>query len=402
MALGTIATIAAIAAAGTSIAGGVYAATRPTPTQPDGASSSREVALAQAGALPTNLQLQQLEQQGGRGSVNMPAHGEVQKVVEVTTGNHVSAGNLAGNALSAIAGGGPGIASATKPTREVVPYVESEWAPGGKYHDQLEDNGQAPWYYQNMPVAAGPEQFDFTGYGTADIEGKKARDQADLEIQLGKKYGVDFATQNRLLAEQADPLGTAARAKEYELMQQEQPVSPLAGQLNDQILAQVKAGRGLDPMSQALMEKSLAEANAARGGGLSAGDVTQSLSTGASGEARAQAAAAKGSQFLASGQTPEDIAFRRGQQQISNLGAFVAGQTPESQFGNISRSGTGATPTNPGQANATMPNNAGTVGNAFSNSAYQANVNQAQQTPSWLTGLSSLLSGIGSLNSATA
>lgn len=399
MALGTIATIALIAAAATSVAGGVYAATRKPPTLPDGASSSREVALAQAVALPTNLQLQQLEQQGGKGSVNMPAHGEVQKVVEVTTGNKADVKNI----LNGVGGfiGSPGSLNPTQRTRELVPYVESEWAPGGKYHDQLESNGQAPWYYQNMPVAAGPQEFDFSGYGTADIEGKKARDQADLELELGKKYGVDFATQNRLLAEQADPLGTAARAKEYEMMQQDQPVSPLSGQLNDQILAQVKAGRGLDPMSQALMERSLAEANATRGGGLSAGDVAGAMSTGASGEARMRAAADKGSQFLASGQTPEDVAFRRGQQKISNLGAFVGGQTPQSQFGNISRAGTGATPVNPGQATATMPNNAGQVGNAFANQAYQANVNQAQQTPSWFTGLSSLLSGIGSLKSAT-
>ncbi len=401
MALGTIATIAAIVGAASTVAGGVYGATRKPPTLPDGASSSREVAQAQAQALPTNLQLQQLEQQGGKGTVNMPAHEQVQKVVEVVTGKKASLGGIATNVLAMGGGGGIDPNGNTKETRALVPYVESEWAPGGKYHDQLEANGQAPWYYQNMPVAAGPQDLDFTGYGTADIEGKKARDQADLELELGKKYGVDFATQNRLLQEQADPLGTQARAKEYELMQQDQPVSPLSGQLNDQILAQVKAGRGVDPMSRALMERSLAEANAARGGGLSAGDVADSMSTGASGEARLRAATDKGSQFLASGQTPEDLDFKRQQQKISNMGAFVHGQTPQSQFGNIRQAGTGATPVAGAQAGAQMPNNAGQVGQQFAGNAYQANVNQAQQSPSWFTGLSSLLTGLGSLKGAT-
>ena len=401
MALGTIATIAAIAAAATSVAGTAYAATRKSPTMPDGASSSREVALAQAQALPGTLALQQLMQQGGQGSAYMPAHQQIQKVVDVTTGYRTDRGVTALQALGSTAGYVPTAGAASRAIRETVPYVESEWEPGGKYYDQRENN-QAPWYEMNMPVAAGPQDFDFSGYGTADIEGKKARDQADLELEIGRKYGVDFATQARLLQEQADPLGTQARAKEYELLQQESPISPIAGTLNDQIDAQVKAGRGLDPMSRELMDQSLAQANAARGGNLGGGAVANAMATGAEGQARLDAAASKGGQFLASGQTPEDIAFRRTQQGISNLGAFVNGQTPQSQFGNIARANQGAAPVSGAQANATMPNNAGTIGQNFATNAYAANVNSAQNTPNnWFAGLSSVLSGIGGLRSGT-
>lgn len=396
MALATIATIATIVGVGASVGGSVYAATRKPPEMPDGASSSREVALAQAQAFPGNLGLQQLMQQGGKGSVYMPAHQGKEKMVEVTVGQEPNRAQR--SPMTWLAGGAPIFSTNNK--RELVPYVESEWQEGGKYFDQLE-NGKAPWYYVPTDVPAGPQEFDFTGYGTADIEGKRARDQADLELEIGKKYGVDFATQARLNQEQADPLGTAARAKEYELLQKETPVSPISGTLNDQITAQVKAGRGVDPMSAELLDRALAQANAVRGNQTAGADVLESLGTGAQGEARAQAAAGKGRQFLASGQTPEDIAYRRTQQGISNLGAFVNGQTPQSQFGNISRANQGAAPVTGAQKNATMPNNAGQIGQNFASNAYAANVNAAQNNPSWLTGLSSILSGIGGLKAAT-
>lgn len=395
MALATIATIGTIAAAATSIAGAAYAATRSGPTQPNGYSSSRQVAQAQADALPEMLRLQQLEQMGGRGTVNMPAGYGTQRVVEVTTGREANAGGIARSVFDLPTGFIHGIGDNTRDTREVVPYVESEWEPGGKYYDQRE-NGQAPWYY--MPGAGGATEMDFTGYGTADIQGKAARDQADLEIALGQKYGTQFAEQSRALQEQADPLGTQARALEFELLQKDMPVSPLSGMLNEQIDAQVKAGRGLDPMSRDLLDASVRDANAARGGSVGANAVANSMSTGAEGQARLNAATAKGGQFLASGQTPEDIDFRRTQQGIANLGSFVNGQTPQSQFGNIARSNQGATPITGAQNNATMPNNAGQVGNSYANNAYAANANAAMQTPSWMAGLSSMLTSIGSVN----
>ena len=404
MALGTIATIATIAGAAMSIAGTAYAATKDGPTMPNGASSSKKVADAQASLLPSQLKLQQLQQQGGKGSVYMPAHEKPMKVVEVTTGTKIDKGNtILGQNLAGVDPAGSiffGLGKRNKDVREVVPYVESEWEPGGKYYDQRE-NGQVPWYWQNQVVPAGEQELDFTGYGTADIEGERARREADLAIELGKKYGVDFAKQARELQEQADPLGTQARAMEYDLLHKDMPISPLAGTLNDQITSEVQAGRGLDPMSRDLLDASIAQANASRGDAVKSGDVSQSMSTGAEGQARLQAALTKSGAFQSSGQTPEDIAWRREQQRISNLGAFVNGQTPESQFGNIARSGQGTTPVSGAQPNATLPTNASTVGQNYATAGYAANTQAAMQPNSWFAGLSGLLTGIGSLKTGT-
>jgi hypothetical protein len=243
---------------------------------------------------------------------------------------------------------------------------------------------------------------DFSGFGTADIEGKAARDQADLELSLGQKYGKDFAELARQNQELADPLGTQARAKQFELMQKDMPVSPLSKTLDEQIRGQLEAGRGLDAGSRELMDKAVADAAVSRGGGASAAEVTGSMSTGAEGQRRLEEALHKSQGFMSSGQTPEDIAFKRNQQMEANLGAFIAGQTPQSQFGNISRANQGATPVTGAQQNATMPNNAGAVGSNYSTAGFAANANTAaNSTNSLFAGLSSLLTGIGSLKKTT-
>jgi len=127
------------------------------------------------------------------------------------------------------------------------------------------------------------------------------------------------------------------------------------------------------------------------------------MSTGAEGQARLEDALHKSQAFLSSGQTPEDLDFKRRQQMESNLGSFVAGQTPQSQFGNIARAGQGATPVFNAQPNATMPNNAGTLGSGYSNSVGTSTVNNAMnQSNSWFSGLSSLMSGLGALGKASA
>ena len=403
-ALATIATYATIAAAATSVAGTVYASQQKGPKLPDGASSSKKVADAQAMALPDQLKLQQLQQQGGKGTVNMPAHQEQRQFVKVPKGSSwesIMSDPLHKGALSGPVGGflyGHLGLSKKKKKYDYLPYDPKDFQEGGKYAGQ-----QLPGEIveQTVDVPYGPGEVDFTGYGTADIEGRKARDQADLELELGQKYGTQFADLARQNAEAADPLGTKARAMEYDLINKDMAVSPLSGTLNDQILSQVKAGRGLDAGSRELLDKAITDANASRGGRVMAGDVAGSMSTGAEGQARLDAAISKSGGFMASGQTPEDIAFRRTQQKMTNLGSFVNGATPESQFGNISRSSQGSTPVTGAQPNAAMPNNAGQVGTGYATSAYASNANNAaNSTNSWFAGLSGLLSGIGSLKTA--
>jgi hypothetical protein len=406
MALSTIATIATIAAAATSIGGTIYASQQKGPTQPDGASSSKKVAMAQAMALPDQLKLQQLMQQGGKGTVNMPAHEREEDFywVKGGSGNEYDEkkGLLGRAAMGADPIGGTimSVFGANKQRTVWNPVPKSEWGPGG----QFEGQDPPPWGggKRTIQVPEGPQEVDFSGFGTADIEGKKARDQADLELSLGQKYGKDFAELARQNQELADPLGTQARAKQFELMQKEMPVSPLSGTLDEQIRGQLEAGRGLDASSRELMDKAVADAAASRGGGASSEEVTGSMSTGAEGQRRLEEALHKSQGFMSSGQTPEDIAFKRNQQMEANLGAFISGQTPQSQFGNISRANQGATPVTGAQPNATMPNNAGAVGSNYSTAGFAANANTAaNSTNSLFAGLSSLLTGIGSLKKKT-
>jgi hypothetical protein len=241
---------------------------------------------------------------------------------------------------------------------------------------------------------------DFTGYGTADVEGKLAQQYAEMQKQLGAKYGTQFAEEARREQELADPQGTAARKMEYDLIQKElsnpQPINPLSSTLESQIDAQLKAGAGLDPMSKDLLDQSVARANADRAGGVQAGDVATSMMTGAEGEARRQAAINKGQAFVSSGSSPADIEYRREQQNLANLSSFVQGRTPESQFQQLSGASQGATPFVAAQQAPTMPGGASQTGGAYSVAAYNAKLQQASQPNPWLAGVSSLLSSVGS------
>ena len=410
MALATIATLATIAAAGTSIYA-QYEAANQKITPVDSASSSKKVSNAQALALPEQLKLQQLMQQGGKGVVNMPAHTRTEKVYNIPAGsewdfdksNNLNsmvlkgvdpvAGTVLDKSLSSALG-----LSKKRTVWKLVPA--SEWEEGGSMAGQPKPP-EAWLSEQEVQVPAGPQEVDFSGFGTADIEGTKARQAADLQLSLAQKYGVQFAEEARKAQEQADPLGTKARAMQFDLMQKDMPVSPLSGTLDSQITDQVKAGRGFDPMSKDLLEKAVAEANASRGGAASSDDIATSMSTGAGGQARLDAAIAKSKAFQSSGQTPEDIAFKRAQQKISNTGAFVNGATPQSQFGNIAAAGQGATPVAGAQPTTALPNNASQLGSSYANAVNSANTNTANsQANNWFAGLSTILSGIGSLTTA--
>lgn len=382
MAIGTIASIAAIASAAASLSAMGYQAAQGAPGMPNLANASRQTAEATANALPIQRALAAAAQQGGTAQVPTAAHTEKveRPYVEVPARN---------------GGGG---------TR-MVPYVESQWQPGGLYY---KPGGQLPditMRVDKVKRPAGTKTVDFGGYGTADIEGELARQFTDMQLELSKKYGTQFAEEARKNLEQADPQGTAARKMEYQMIQDQlnnpKPINPLSTGLESQIDSQLKAGSGLDPMSRDLLDAAVAKASAARAGTTDAGDVAGSMSTGYEGAARRQAGIDKAQSFLSSGATPEDIAYRREQQNLANLGAFVGGRTPESQFQSLSGTSRGAAPFYPGQPLPNLPANAGASGANAAVAGYQANVQQqAGQMNPWMTGLSSVLQGVGAYANA--
>ena len=410
MAIGAVASIAGVAM---SVAALAYQASRKYPSQPGTAKGAADVSRAQMQALPSQRQIQAAEQKGEATKYWVPAHKEYGQYVRVPKNDATALSNLTGK--GSVAGMGAmdfwvdkqgklehfGGRTYGKGNDDVyVKYNAADFERGGRFYGKKYKTVEK-W----AKVPAGYKQADFTGYGTADVEGRLANEMADIAIAIGDKYGVEYAKESARQAEQADPEGTKARQIEHDLIQKNisnpPPISPLSGMVEGQVQGQLSAGKGFDPMTRDLLDKSVAEAAAARGGGPGSADVARSLSTGSQGMARQQAAFDKSRGFLSSGSTPEDIAYRREQQNMANLGAFVGGRTPESQFANLSSAGQGAAPMYGGQPMVGMPSGGAGAGSQYTVAGWQANMRARQnQANPWLAGISSLMTAAGTYNSA--
>jgi hypothetical protein len=299
-------------------------------------------------------------------------------------------------------------------TNKWVQYNAEDWQPGGQFFNlaleqenkNRERRGKAALTAENfnpsprvqertINVPAQDKTVDFTGLGEADVQGKIATGMADVYAELSRKYGVAFAEEARRQLEQSDPEGTAARKNMLDLIQkqiQDKPERPVAELLDQQVASQLSAGSGMDEMSRSLLDDAVNRALSDRSqrAGM---DFSEPMTTGFEGMARQQAAAQKGMGWLAGGSTPEDVEYRRTQQNLSNLGAFINQQSPVTQFHNLSGAQQGATPFKPGTA---MPNvTGGDQGSAqFAQNVWGTQLNNSLQSVSpWITGLSALASG---------
>lgn len=248
---------------------------------------------------------------------------------------------------------------------------------------------------------------DFTGKGDADVAGELGRQMANLSLGTQQKYGVEFATEARKQAELADPLGFAARKTLGEqLMQRDahpQPVNPMAGVVDAQILADLQQGRGLSGDAAA----AIAEMAARRGGAAAGvtGDFQAGLEQGPEAEARNLRAQQHALSFLSSGATPEDVEYRRKQQSLADMGKFLSGRTPEAQFASLSGAQQGATPRARAPGLPGPDASAGTTGQQGALLNYSQQVKQVTgNVNDWFSGLSSLvkLGGAGVAASKSA
>lgn len=240
---------------------------------------------------------------------------------------------------------------------------------------------------------------DFTGFGEADVQGKIAEDYADLMIELGDKYGLQFVEEARKQLELSDPEGMAAREKMGQMIEQqadETPERPVADLIDQQVGEQLEAGNRLDAMSRDVLDASLQDALRARGQTGSVDQFAQPMETGLAGDARRQAGIQKALGWLSSGATPEDVQFRREQQNLANMGAYIGGRTPQAEFANLSGAQQGATPMHGGSQLPTMNQNAGQSSQQAALSDWQTQMGYgANQANPWMAGLSGLL-GLGS------
>lgn len=365
-----------------------YASAPGTPQGPDLNAASRAGIEAEAATLPDQRRLQAAAEQGGKTTYTTAD----QKGVKVTQ-QFVNVPTTVNNGKVS----GPGVIA--------VPYVASEWQDGGKY---FKDGQAAPKIFTKTIKGTKPGETktaDFTGFGEADVQGKVATQNAANQLALEQKYDPQFIAEALKQQELADPQGTAARNKLYDLIQQEaanKPDRPVAALLDKQVGDQLAAGKGLDQISDSVLRDAVAKAQASRGD--AGGDPEQfaePLTTGFAGQARQDAGQQKALSWLTSGQTQEDFDYKRNQQLMADEAAFVNGQSPTSQFKSLANAQNGATPVDRGQPLPTLNPNAGPAAQSAAISANNTyNGAQASQVDPWLTGLSALLHTAGAAGSA--
>lgn len=252
-----------------------------------------------------------------------------------------------------------------------------------------------------MPGARSPQRFDFTGLGQADYEGQYQDQMAQQLLALQEEFGPEFVEQRLNELRTADPEGFAMRQRLWDSIKGDIESArsanrPAASELQDLIMAELEKGGELDPRTAHDVSQRVLGAQVARGnflGNAAATEEAQVLSDAS--EAQRTQRQAQALAFLTSGVSPDDVAYRREQQGLSNLGSFIAGETPTAQFGQLSGAQQGIVPF--AASNQPLPGtnpNAGQQGISFANGIYSANQNWANNTINpWMAGLTGAVRG---------
>ena len=256
--------------------------------------------------------------------------------------------------------------------------------PGGDVY--LDPNGN--------PVPQSQALTDFKGYGTADVQAKIADETAKNNLALQQKYDSKFIDSALAQEKEADPQSFAARAEMSKLIQQgiDQPTTnPTSQMLADQVQSRLKAGKGLDEFDTGVLNDATARALKDRGGSTVPADFAQPLTTGLAGNQRQLQGVGLATGELSSGTTPEDVAYRKEQQNLGNLSAEINGATPTTQFKSLSNAQVAPTPSMAGsplpQTQNSLPLAAGAAATQYGQQAAQPN--------SWMAGISTVLNAAG-------
>lgn len=249
----------------------------------------------------------------------------------------------------------------------------------------------------------------------ADIETLPVRRQIELAAKLGqrgsytldgKQYSYDFTSQGD--AEFAKQQAVTARQTAMDGAQNLLDIQEKYGQrFLDTSREQLKAS---DPIGFALREDLGRRVSGQLGAG---GSVTDSERRGVSQNVRAVQTRLGNTNGVAAGvqEALSQTDYQRGieQQRLGNAGAFLAGTTPLSQFGQLQSAGVGAAPYMATGVNAIGQNaNAGQMGTQFAanvygtqGSIYSAQLQaQASQGNPWMQGLGIVAGVAGSVASA--
>lgn len=240
----------------------------------------------------------------------------------------------------------------------------------------------------------GGKTYDFTGLGDADNARVISDKMAQTMLDIQKNYGADFIKQRIADLKQSDPAGYAARKQLFDKIladAEANPNRPLAQETQDQVTQLLQQGGKLDAKQTEEVQQGVRGQQLRRGiylGNAPASQEANAVVQAGEGLKTARQQQALG--FQTSGVSPEDVEYRRIQQALGNLGAFVNNQSPTAQFGSLSAAGNGAAPftTSGGVNQATNPN-AGLQGIQNANSIYAGNVNWSNnQVSPWTSAVS--------------
>lgn len=311
--------------------------------------------------------------------------------VDTTTGQKVPIGGMVTQVFDPKAG----TQTPRGNTGAWITIDPKEVQPGGKYAGFQTKQVNGIKGYENKKISA-----DFTGIGDADLQAKAARDAAQTGLDISRQYGSQYIDEAKKQQELADPQGTQARKLLYQRIQDEinrQPERPVSELLDGQIGETLSSGSSLGSDSSELVKSALAK-RIAMGDSPSA-DIVGALESGPEGDARAAMRRQQALSYIGSGTAPSDVAYRKSQQDMSNIGSFLSGQTPQAQFQQLSGAQQGSAPISRAPAAPQANPNAGAQGAANSLTAAGQQYQQAAQTPNpWFTGLGMAIKGVAAYN----
>lgn len=243
----------------------------------------------------------------------------------------------------------------------------------------------------NVPV-------DFTGLGEADYQRRYADQLTQELLDIQRQFGPQYVEQRLAELEASDPEGAAMRRNLWDTIQtSSETLTPRPGQeaLRDSILAELNRGGELDPETQRRLSQQVLGSQVARGNYLGNAAATQEATAIAQAqEAQKASRHAQAMAFLTGGLDPAEAAYREQMQDISNIGAFLGGETPVAQFSQLSGAQTGAAPFYQSGPLPGVNPNAGWQGIQNQQGVYNANQYLQNNTVNpWVSGLSGALQG---------
>jgi len=275
--------------------------------------------------------------------------------------------------------------------------ADLETTPARRQLEAMARLGQSGWV--DIP-GSGRQFYDFTGLGEADYQKQYGDQLTEQMLALQKEFGPQYVQQRLAELEQSDPEGAAMRRNLWAVIQQgvtDGPTArPGAEALQAQILADLERGGTLDEDARSRVTQGVLGGQVGRGnwlGNAAATEEATALTTAS--EQQNTDAQQRALTFLTSGVSPDDAAYREESQNLSNLGAFLSGETPTAQFSQLSGASSGAVPFSAAPNTTGVNANAGWQGVQNQQNLYgiQQQAQQNQVNP-WVAGLSGAFQGL--------